>query len=264
MLKKILKHDSLAILRRLLPLFIVQLSAGALLMVLALVRGALLTSPGTALLDGILGALSGLLWMSVFILFVITDLLVYHQYFRSMFTDEGYLTMVIPVSTHRLLLGKLLCGFLWSLTATVIALLSVLLGLLPTLMQWIPAESLLWLLEGLGTTGTDASGGWLIPFYILTGAVSLVYQHLLIYCAITLGGCFFKKHKYVGAILFYYIVSMLTEMLTVIPTVIFAFVVAPLLHEALSLLLIILLFGAVAVGLYFLTHRVLHRHFNLE
>lgn len=47
------------------------------------------------------------------------------RYYKSMYTDEGYLTHTLPVTTHQLLISKALNFWIWNLLSTVAAIVSI-------------------------------------------------------------------------------------------------------------------------------------------
>lgn len=76
-----------------------------------------------------LNILSGLTLILYVILLVcsyfgMTVYLVVHFY-RTMYTDEGYLTHTLPVNQHQLLVSKLLVGGLWMLIVSAVMFLSI-------------------------------------------------------------------------------------------------------------------------------------------
>lgn len=48
------------------------------------------------------------------------------RYYRSLLSDEGYLTHTLPVTTNQLLFSKLICAFLLFLSSIIVAVLSLL------------------------------------------------------------------------------------------------------------------------------------------
>ena len=116
MLRKCLKHEFHATGRVMLPIYIAVLSLSVLthfaLNVLASdSKGLLNTLAGLTLalfIFGIIGACVGVVILAV------------KRFYASFFSDEGYLTMTLPVSTHKLIISRLLVSIVWyALTALV-------------------------------------------------------------------------------------------------------------------------------------------------
>ena len=117
MLGKLLKYEIQGSARNILPLF-----AASLLF---------------SLLIGLYGGISGLSasWVSIllvvveFILIValaiMTLVITIQRFYTNLLGSEGYLMFTLPVSTHSLILSKLLAGVMWIIATTLVVSLSV-------------------------------------------------------------------------------------------------------------------------------------------
>lgn len=122
MLGKLLKHEWKSIWK--IPAILL-----GLLLIISVLAGSTFTAPiWESNLRG-LDILVGLLWLLFYFAIIGVNLgimlyLAIHFY-KSMFTDEGYLTHTLPVTSHQLLLSKMLPMMTW----TVFAVLGTIVGL---------------------------------------------------------------------------------------------------------------------------------------
>ena len=143
------------------------------------------------------------------------------RFYRNKYTDEGYLTFTLPVSSHQILLSSYLNIAIWTVVATLVAQLSVGLAILigASSTELFSPEALKKILSALGT----------IPdFYmeIIDGDVTVVIlsvlnvlmtamgQLMMILMSITLGAVLAKKYKILAAVGLYYVGNMAISMIT--------------------------------------------------
>lgn len=136
------------------------------------------------------------------------------RFYKSRFTDEGYLTFTLPVTHHQLLLSSAVNSILGVLMVILACFLAVVLvlGLLllayPQEILWADvavAISDVWhaLLEGLEGHGSQ------VALLLWSALVSAVSQLLLLMLAVTIGALIAKKHKILAAIGVYYGIGLL-------------------------------------------------------
>lgn len=172
------------------------------------------------------------------LMFVILALVIYavavqfinlYRFYKSRFTDEGYLTFTLPVNAHQIFLSALLHMLAWMVISSLVVLLAValilLIGVVPHLdllggdfsdMEGIFGQ----MGDILGTEqGYDA-------YQVLTVVQTVfapIYNLLLIMTSITLGCVLAKKHKILATVGMYYCITMLVGLLetilTLVPTV---------------------------------------------
>lgn len=130
------------------------------------------------------------------------------RFYRSMYTDEGYLMHTLPVTKNQLIVSRLLVHMLCMMITSLLVMVSVALLLLPLFAEIFNTSSLTpsHMLTELMENGIDAYG---IPLVVSTfsigiigNIISLTSGILSIYCAISLGQTF-HKHKVMGSILCY-------------------------------------------------------------
>lgn len=134
-------------------------------------------------------------WAAVAALYVFVIM----RFYRTMFTDEGYLTLTLPVRTRTIVAAKFLAAYLLLVMFAVGALL--LYGLMATVIS-----------EDAGTAGTVFSlmGGWGAlaisegVLSVLLGLVNIMvtcaYALGLAFVSLTLGAWWARRHKVAAAV----------------------------------------------------------------
>ncbi len=183
MLRKLMKYEFRATSRTFLPLYGVLLLVAFLLAVFDQMH----ESWGEALpwLDAasfITGVAYGVLFISVM---VMTAVVAFQRFYRSLFTEEGYLSHTLPVKPHTHVTGKLFVSIIWSIASVAVFLLSILVlsvfhlqpvdmgGFFQALAKWLPSSN--W-------------EGWVVLLEILALLfLTLVCGILSVYMAIAVG-----------------------------------------------------------------------------
>lgn len=272
MLGKLLKYDMRAISRTAAPMFaasgIVSVVCCAMLYFTYgfseeanTVLGALIATSGFY----ILGVLA------IAVLWVVTAFVGISRYYKSLFTDEGYLNMVIPVKTSTLLSAKLLATFIWVALATVVTgACAVIAFYLPTVlynpdMLTSAMEEIKWIL------GFDESASALARAFRVTELIGTVFSFaqtvFVILTTLTVGSVLLKKRKVIGCILLYFLINFIGEGIITLIGVITGAAFGENLAEVADLvasLLSILLYVGVCVASYFVNLYILNKKFNIE
>ena len=134
------------------------------------------------------------------------------RFYRGRFTDEGYLTFTLPVSTHEILLSSLVNTLLNLLLLTVVVLAS---GLI-LLLIGISAEQIAWeeLRQALPQIREALAKVFTVPVLKIMGTMAAagiagtVWEVICLMLAITLGALAAKKHKILAAVGFFYGIQM--------------------------------------------------------
>ena len=128
MLRKSIKHEFRATARVMLPVYlaILSLSVVAHFTMKVLTHG---DRYGT-FLRLVSGVTTGIFFACVAASGIGVIALTVVRFDHSMLSDEGYLTMTLPVSTHKLISAKLLASVVWYALSTVVIIASVLIALL--------------------------------------------------------------------------------------------------------------------------------------
>lgn len=136
-----------------------------------------------------------------------SQLILLIRFYKNKFTDEGYLTFTLPVTSHQILLSSLLNFLIWTLITTAVAAGTVLMALsVGTVFNrelW--DSGILYLLRQMYTVENGVSYGILSVVSIVISGVSGV---MVMVTAITLGAVVAKKHKVLAAFGFYYAIKM--------------------------------------------------------
>ncbi len=263
MLKKLYIYDSKNLFKILLPFVFSLLGAGILCCGLFLLAS--LAPEGFSVL---LVIPCVFLLFAIFIGGAVGMLYPYLYYFRSFYTDMAYFTFSFPASAKTQFHSKILSGATYMYAIALSTILSVAFALAGLFFGFIPDASL-----GIGEI-FKALFGAMGSLDIVTSVLFLAYliispviSLLLAYTAINLGALTLKKHKVLGAILFYFITSWAVSFVEMVVSLVFsiAFISLSLsLNTFLSYLIQILLGVGIAIGAYFLSRHFLTKKFNLE
>lgn len=136
------------------------------------------------------------------------------RFYRSRFTEEGYLTYTLPVGPHQLLLSSILVS-IWDIFLTLLAALCavvIALGIISLALPWQEIGPEVWarlwevLGQVLGFLGEHA--GELLGALLMVLLMGLS-QLMLLMLAVTIGAMAARKHPILMAILVYYLVVIL-------------------------------------------------------
>ena len=121
------------------------------------------------------------------------------SFYNSIYSDEGYLTLSFPKTTHSLLLSKIIINFLWVIGLFV----SVIIGII--IVGIVGSGSVNSLFDALYDIINYAENSlYLLPFHILSGLIAIALSFVLMLLSFTLinmGGI--KKAKLVLGLLIY-------------------------------------------------------------
>lgn len=187
------------------------------------------------------------------------------RFYRSRFTEEGYLTFTLPVNGHQLMLSAILSSVLEILAVILATAVACVLGLgISALgLPWkeVPADFWPRLWEQLGEL-------WLefVPYSgaaaeaALTAFLTALSQLIMLMLAVTIGGMAAKKHPILMAIMVYYGISLVWTIIEV--TVL---VGNGALNKTLSVMGTMNVLSAVTiVGGYFIMYFLTTRKLNLN
>ena len=164
-----------------------------------------------ALRTALAGPLSMLMVFLVLALVVYgfgTQIILYNRFYRSRFTDEGYLTFTLPASSSRIYLSALANTLIWSAISILVLFLSVaamvLIGSVisdgySTDTDALEAYGELWATEGYAAY---------VILSLLRGLAGFFSGPVMVLTCITLGATLAKKHKILTALGLYYGLSM--------------------------------------------------------
>lgn len=142
------------------------------------------------------------------------------RFYKSRFTDEGYLTFTLPVSSHQIFLSTVVTMLIWTMITWLVLLVCFAVILLIGI-PWneMPMADISEIME----YATDFYGFEMEPAYVviqtLQVIVGCVYSIVMVLTCLTLGAVIAKKHKIIGAFVAYYVISFLTGIVSSILTV---------------------------------------------
>lgn len=135
------------------------------------------------------------------------------RFYKNKFTDEGYLTFTLPVSSHQIFLSSFLNMLIWTVISSLVLLAGfgvfVLIGTynVDPVIQAVFTE-LKWMLSEIGPDTKY------IVMLILEFIVGLPYGVVIAMTCITVGAVIAKKHKILAAFGIYYGLTYLTNIIS--------------------------------------------------
>ncbi|MCI8389726.1 MAG: hypothetical protein HFI35_03295 [Roseburia sp.] len=193
------------------------LTAASILVSLFDDRFSTLSGPVRTLSSVIMGTMCAIYVLSLFALFVLTIVYLCIHFYKTMYSDQGYLTHTLPVSPVATLNVKMCTALVWVLGAVAVIFLSVFLLMLGAS----HGDILLELKEFFShmTRSLDDTG--LTPLTLLwyvfvTLVINCLSQILMVYACLSIGQLF--SHKIAGAvvagIVIYFVKRMITGIVT--------------------------------------------------
>lgn len=269
MLKRLLKYEYKNLSRMLWPILLGML--GLSVLGFGIVEIIILTLDDLFITLFMLGTFCGFLVIAILLAPVVAIFIIVMRFYKNMFTDEGYLSFVLPVSIHTQLTAKLISGSLWTLIYTVASMLAfgIFFGI-PILIHGGDFLAELWsvLLALLGARPFTAV---LYLFEILLAVVvGAISQTLLYYASVTVGSTLMPKHKILGSILFYFVINAITNILSGTVGTVLSYTMSMSMLSGSLLLLHLSMFGsillsvALGVAAYIVTAQMLKNKLNLE
>lgn len=215
------------------------------------------------------GALLMVIWYSLIAYTIAVSILLAVQFYKRHFSDEGYLTFTLPVTTHQHLLSSYLNNLIWTVI-TLLVMLSCIMILISPLYSWSDISDDLrvsWMywrseMSGLGS---------ITPFMSLMTFGSLLSGCLIPLLAITIGCVAVKRRKLLASFGIYYginsAISVITGVLSLLAMIGDAYIMDSLNSDTLRLLLTtivpLFLYIGITIGGYFLMYRLVDRKLNL-
>ena len=136
------------------------------------------------------------------------------RFYRSRFTDEGYLTFTLPVNTHQILLSSFVSSAVNLIAVAAVAVVSlILMGLciIPNFAILRKGLELFWQeLPDIWDKLTQADVLQALVLLLVNAVTGAAGELILIMLAVTIGSLVAKKHKIIAAVAFYYILHCVT------------------------------------------------------
>ena len=200
------------------------------------------------------------------------------RYYKNMFTDEGYLTNTLPVSSHQLLLSKVITMFSWDIISiiAIAASVAIFMGMI----------ILAFMEPGDGKTIVDGfwelfdMGIWDSPYMqefegfcvsmIVMVLASAFSNTMTIVASVTIGQMV-RRHRILGAFGAYFAIGTVMQIISTVilfPYMISTFdnvyVETPFPLMTVMYLIISAVSVIIGVGLYFLSEYLIRKQLELE
>lgn len=194
------------------------------------------------------------------------------HFYKSMYTDEGYLTHTLPATSHQLLISKATTICIWNIVSAIGAFLSMFLlgGGLMTFFadEFADIKNLIMEMMRLGMG--RHMGGFFGSAGIMT-LTSVPYSAAVIVGSITIGQML-RKHRILGAIGAYFGITSVVGAISMIASMMVMFASMAMIRDARDIfsvytpmyLIMAVVQAAVSVGLYFLSEYLVRKQLDLE
>ena len=175
----------------------------------------------------------------------------YSQFYKSKFTDQGYLTFTLPVNTHQILLSSILNTILWALIGIVVLFICTLLLYSPS---YVASQDYI-------DYSNDSSVFKFDILNFLYGTGTLIYAIILPYLSITLGSLVAKKRKLGTAFLIGYGINMV---ITILGSILMVCINTPdaTTYTSIYYGIYIGIYLLIGIGGYFLMHYLIDKKLN--
>lgn len=194
------------------------------------------------------------------------------HFYKSMYTDEGYLTHTLPATSHQLLISKAAVICIWNLVSVVGILLSILL-LGGSLMACFAEEfaDIKYSIMEVMRFGLGRQMGGIFGSASIMAVVSVPYSAMVIIGSITIGQML-RKHRVLGAIGAYFGITSVVGMVSGVLSMVTMFASMAVISDAMDILsvytpmylIMAVIQVAAGVGLYFLSEYLIRKQLELE
>ncbi len=258
MLKKFFKHDGGVLLRALWPIAAAVLGCGVLSSVCIFLEASAFAEKNDVL-GFMLGTTQLLSMMASVILTMVGAISVFVIFQQSLFSDEGYLTFLLPVGTHTLLLSKMLIGTVFIVGITAVGLLSILTAVAP--MYALNGEMIFSAADWQENMLLLGAHNVLQEILVILALILFVFSGIVtVYSAAVIGGVFGKKYAIAGGLFVGYGLFTAQSLLQV--AVMFA-IMMPFMSVFAALLIQSLIAAGCAIGEYFFCVYLLKKKLDL-
>ncbi len=269
MVKKLLKHEIIAYSRTILPIYIILLG------VAVLTRFVQFFESDTISYNIVNTSSIVMLVVASVVCAVMSYFVGITRFYKNLFTNEGYLTLTLPVTTAQHIFTKSIVAVMFNILSVVAIAVSVLVATLGDVANEI-IKAVAYLIKLFFKTA-EVNGAFYAVEIITVLLISIFSSYLLFYACISVGQLA-KKNRVLAAFGAYFAHYIITQIIGTIFVIVFsAFVDTDLyyniidyieLHPHTSLHIGICLFGAFYIGVgliyYAIAHRIMTRKLNIE
>ncbi len=198
MFTKLLKHEFRSVAKPLTIISIAALLAGGIGALLMWFTVSNIDISGREMFSVLSMLLLGGIYLGLIAYAVGAVIILYYRFYKNKFSDEGYLTFTLPVSTHQILLSTILNILIWSLIVMAVLFICIVLIVAPLFTQ-ISQElhyyysDLSYIMEEISYFSPE----W--PLQLLSVISNGIYSIVLPLLSITIGSLIAKKHKILAA-----------------------------------------------------------------
>ena len=141
-----------------------------------------------------------------------TSIVIAVRFYRNLFSDEGYLTQTLPVTTGQHLLAKTISGFIWSFLDCFLVGLSLYIGIVTRDLKDVIIENKADIYKALDLS-PDVTFAKMILIFLGLCLISCVCNVITYYASIALGQLF-SSHRVVGAVACYFGLTTIISILS--------------------------------------------------
>ena len=286
MLGKLLKYEFKSISRLMIPLFIgifaaSLLGAGAISLEVFLTKAIENNAFVGFMMAGLMMVI-GLLFLAILAASFVSMFIIMQRFYKSCYSDEGYLTFTLPVTTNQILLSKTISGFIWTIINAVVIIISVIVsgfiiyfatgGNLTD--AWAGIQDIFeFFISAVGLNVDAIEVIFILLEYLILIIVAALYSILLVYLSITIGCQVARKHKILASLGFFFIItmgiSMVNSVIQFIIMIPLGFGMQSSTYSFTNYYHItnwsnIILSAAIAIGSYFICRHIMNKKLNLE
>lgn len=221
MLGKLFKHDFASIGRVTFPIFIALTIASLIgkFFIFLASKKSFVDSASTGfykILKNLSSVFEVLYILAIIVAVAGIFIFIIYRFYQSIYTDEGYLTLTLPVKSHQILFSKLLSAFVWSVLTYAIAFLDlfIILRTKDTVNTFSKIKDAFADIFSDISAGMNISNGTLITELVILAIITIFAQYLIFYTSITAGCSFATKHKLLGTIVAFIVISIIMQILT--------------------------------------------------
>ncbi len=241
------------------------------LMIVSVVAGATFASPvwksGMEDLEILLGLVGMLYYFAIIGASLGIVIYMAVHFYKSMYTDEGYLTHTLPVTSHQLLIAKVLPIIIWSALAIIGIGFSLCIFVSMALNYLQPDLTIMEMIASI-REAIDEKVILLLLSIVFLGICGLLSGSMMIAGSITIGQLV-RKHKILGAIGAYIAISTAVQVfatVVMIPFMSDKLYASNSIYDVMTLAYFCIGVGAfvIAVALYFISEFIIRRKLNLD
>ncbi len=200
------------------------------------------------------------------------------RYYKSMFTDEGYLTHTLPATSHQLLISKSLVMGGWNLLSSVAIGISIFLIMFMLyifqIQRQIPLTEIMeefgYFIRKLAEEGNFNDLGSFVICAVLMGLAGIFFNVMKLIGSISVGQML-RRHRILGAIGAYFGISIIMQIIEFVLMLFYILIfyksnnLVGLSKVDMGIYLInTVLYVAAGIGLYFLSEYLTRKQLELE